>query len=415
MDSRIPREIVRRRRRKRIIKITAYAGTAVVAFAVLTSVLRGGIKASSINISVADRGPLEITVSSSGKVVPLYEEIIASPITSKVLEVYKKSGEELHENDLILRLDLAAANTDFERLRDELEMKKSKIAQQQANAQTQLSEMAMQIRIDSMHLKRSQVQLSNERYLDSIGASTTDKIRQAELEQEVLAMQYDQLKLKYANLQKNIQADLRVAELDLNIAQKNFALASKTVGDAQVRAPRAATLTWVNDQIGSSVGQGSQLAIVSDLSRFKIEAEIADSYANKVSPGNKAIVKIGNEKLTGRVGNVAPAVANGLIKFTVSLDQDDHPKLRSGLKADVYVINSVKENALRIANRLYYHGPGKYEMWIVKNGTARKRSVVLGESSYEHVEVVDGVEEGEAVITTDLNRVKNKTKLRIKE
>ena len=227
-------------------------------------------------------------------------------------------------------------------------------------------------------------------------------------------MQYDQLKLKFANLQKNTQADMRVAELDLNIAQKNFALASKTMGDAQVRAPRAATLTWVNDQIGSNVAQGAQLAIVSDLNHFKVEAEIADSYANKVLPGNKAVVEIGNDKLTGLVGNVAPAVANGIIKFTVTLDQNDNPKLRSGLKADVYVINSIKENALRIANRLYYHGPGKYEMWVVKNSVAKKRNVVLGESSYEHVEVLDGLNEDEAVIVTDLSRFKSKTKLRIK-
>lgn len=414
MDSQIPREIIRQRRRKRIIRTTAYAGTAIILFIVLINVLRGGIKASSINISVAERGSLEITVSSSGKVVPLYEEVITSPIASKVLDVYKKSGEALQKNDLILRLDLAATNTDFERLHDELEMKKSKIAQQQANAQTQLSEMAMQIRIDSMRLQRSQVQLSNERYLDSIGASTTDKIRQAELELEVLAMQYDQLKLKFANLQKNTQADMRVAKLDLSIAQKNFALASKTMGDAQVRAPRAATLTWVNDQIGSNVSPGAQLAIVSDLNHFKVEAEIADSYANKVLPGNKAVVEIGNEKLTGLVGNVAPAVANGIIKFTVTLDQNDNSKLRSGLKADVYVINSIKENALRIANRLYYHGPGKYEMWVVNNGIAKKRTVVLGESSYEYVEVLDGLNEGEAVIVTDLSRFKSKTKLRIK-
>ena len=97
MDSQIPHEIIHRRRRKRIIRIAVYAGTAITLFIVLISVLRGGIKASSINISVADRGPLEITVSSSGKVVPLYEEVITSPIPSKVLDVYKKSGESLQK------------------------------------------------------------------------------------------------------------------------------------------------------------------------------------------------------------------------------------------------------------------------------------------------------------------------------
>lgn len=415
MDTQIPQEIVRQRRRKQIIRLSVIGGACVAIFIILVSVLRSGIDAADITTTATDRGPLEVSVTASGKVVPLYEEIIASPVASKVLEVYKKSGEQLQTGDPILQLDLAATNTDFERQRDELEMKKSKIEQQRSTAQTQLSEMAMQVRIDSMRLRRSEVQLRNEHYLDSIGASTPDKIRQAELELAVQSMQYEQLKLKYANLQATTRADMRVTDLDYNIAQKNFALATKTMGDAQVRAPRAATLTWVNDQIGSTVAQGAQLAIVSDLNHFKVEAEIADSYAEKVAPGNRAIVEIGSERLTGVVGNVVPAVANGIIKFTVTLDKNDAPKLRSGLKADVFVINSVKDDVTRIANRSYYRGPGSYELWVVTDGVARKRSVELGESSYEHVEVVSGMQPGETVIVSDMSRYKAETKLKIRQ
>lgn len=415
MDTQIPQEILRRRRRKRIVRLAAAGGTVLAAFIVLVNVLRSGVDASTITLSRVDRGALEVSVTAAGKVVPLFEEIIASPVASKVLEVYRKSGERLEAGDTILRLDLAATNTDFERQRDELEMKRSKIEQQRSNAETQLSEMAMQIRIDSMRLQRSEVQLRNERYLDSIGASTADKIRQAELELAVQRMQYEQLKLKYANLVKNTEADMRVTDLDYNIARKNFALARKTMGDAQVRAPRSATLTWVNDQIGATVAQGAQLAIVSDLSHFKVEGEIADSYAEKIAPGNRVVVELGSTKLAGSVGNVVPAVANGQIKFTVALDENDDPKLRSGLKADVFIINSVKDDAVRIANRSYYRGPGRYELWVVSAGVARKRSVVLGESSYEYVEVVEGLLPGETVIVSDMSRYRDESKLKIRE
>lgn len=415
MDTQIPQEIVRQRRRKRIVRLSVIGGVCVILFITLVSVLRSGVDASTITTSTVDRGTLEVSVTASGKVVPLFEEIIASPVASKVLEVYRKSGDRLEAGDTILRLDLAATNTDFERQRDELEMKRSKIEQQRANAETQLSEMAMQIRIDSMRLRRSEVQLRNERYLDSIGASTTDKIRQAELELDVQRMQYEQLGLKYANLVKNTAADMRVTDLDYNIARKNFALAQKTMGDAQVRAPRAATLTWVNDQIGATVAQGAQLAIVSDLSHFKVEGEIADSYAEKIAPGSRVVIEIGSTRLSGVVGNVVPAVANGLIKFTVTLDENDDPKLRSGLKADVFIINSVKEDAVRIANRSYYRGPGSYELWVVSDGVAHKRRVVLGESSYEFVEVVEGLVPGETVIVSDMSRYKSDNKLKIRE
>ena len=414
MDTQIPKEIILQRRKKRLFRLAAIGVIVIILFVVIINAFRAGISFATINTAVADRGPLEVSVMAIGKVVPLYEEIISSPVSSKVLAVYKKSGDQLSTGDSILQLDLAATNTEFERQRDELAMKQSKIDQQRINAETQLAEMAMQIGIDSMRLQRSRVQLMNERYLDSIGASTVDKIRQAELDLQVQSMQYEQLKLKYANMQKTTQADLRIVELDYNIALKNFDLATKTMGDAQICAQREATVTWVNDQIGSTVAQGEQLVILSDLNHFKIEAEISDSYANKIAPGNKAVVVIGSDELEGIVGNVVPAIDNGIIKFTVMLDKNDDPKLRSGLKADVYVINATKDNVVRIANRSYYHGPGNYELWCIVEGVAYQRHVVLGDNSNQYVEVVDGIKEGETVIVSDMSRYKNKSKLKIR-
>ncbi len=414
MDTQIPKEIILQRRKKRLFRLAAIGVIVIILFVVIINAFRAGISFATINTAVADRGPLEVSVMATGKVVPLYEEIISSPVSSKVLAVYKKSGDQLSTGDSILQLDLAATNTEFERQRDELAMKQSKIDQQRINAETQLAEMAMQIGIDSMRLQRSRVQLMNERYLDSIGASTVDKIRQAELDLQVQSMQYEQLKLKYANMQKTTQADLRIVELDYNIALKNFDLATKTMGDAQICAQREATVTWVNDQIGSTVAQGEQLVILSDLNHFKIEAEISDSYANKIAPGNKAVVVIGSDELEGIVGNVVPAIDNGIIKFTVMLDKNDDPKLRSGLKADVYVINATKDNVVRIANRSYYHGPGNYELWCIVEGVAYQRNVVLGDNSNQYVEVVDGIKEGETVIVSDMSRYKNKSKLKIR-
>ena len=73
----------------------------------------------------------------------------------------------------------------------------------------------------------------------------------------------------------------------------------RTLEDAQIRSPRKGILTFINTQVGAQVGQGSQVAIVSDLSHFKVDAEIADSYGDRVAPGGKAIVKVGSKRLEG--------------------------------------------------------------------------------------------------------------------
>lgn len=67
----------------------------------------------------------------------------------------------------------------MENQRDELEMKRFKLEQMKIVAESQLSEMKMSIDIDEMRLERMKVLLQNEKYLDSIGASTSVKIKQA--------------------------------------------------------------------------------------------------------------------------------------------------------------------------------------------------------------------------------------------
>ena len=52
--------------------------------------------------------------------------------------------------------------------------------------------------------------------------------------------------------------------------------------------------------------EGTRLAVVSDLSHFKVEADIADTYADQVMAGGRAIVKIANEKLEGQISSVTP-------------------------------------------------------------------------------------------------------------
>lgn len=415
MDAKIPNEVLSRRRRQRIVKILAWSVAGILAAVVLATLLRGSIRQSEVKLSKVERCTIDITVSTFGKVRPLREETVISPVSTKIEKVYMKTGDILTVGDLLLKLDLETANADYDRKRDELEMKRREIVKMKVNAETQIGEMEMQIKVDSLRLQRAEVMLKNESYLDSIGASTADRIRQAELDLEVQSLQYRQLKLKYVNMKKNMAEDVHVAEMDYKIAGKELELTARKLDEAQVRAPWSGTLTWINDQIGTRVSEGEKLATIADLGHFKIEAEIADSYADKIISGSAAIVEAGGMKLTGTVGNIVPSVENGQIRFTVTLEDDANPVLRPGLETDVYVINSIRDNVLSIDNISYYRGSGKYEMWVVNGNTAEKRMVILGESGYDKVEVVDGLSEGETVIVSDMARFSEKMKLRIRQ
>jgi len=414
MDRVIPKEVKLKERRKQIIKVSAIVIVASLLIMIVISLLRTSLNKKELTFSTADRGVIEVSVSASGKVVPAFEEIINSPINSRIVEVYKKGGDVVEAGTPILKLDLQTAETDYKKLLDEEQMKKYKLEQLKVNSKTKLSDMSMQIKVSVMKLSRMQVELRNEHYLDSLGAGTTDKVRQAELSYNVAKLEYAQLKQQYENERQIAAAELKVQELDFNIFRKSLAEMKRTLDDAQIRSPRKAILTFINNQVGAQISQGGQVATISDLSHFKVEGEIADTYADRITVGAKAIVKIGSDKLEGMVSSVTPLSKNGVISFTVQLTDDKNKRLRSGLKTDVYIMSAVKEDVIRIANSSYYTGAGEYELFILKGNEIVKRKVRLGDSNFEYVEVLSGLKLNDEVVVSDMTNYKNKSRIKIK-
>ena len=410
MDREIPKEVRNKERNKKIIRYGAIGVAGIVVVSVLISLMRTGVKEKDLVFSQVGKGTIEVSVSASGKVVPAFEEIINSPINTRILEVYRKGGDSVDVGTPILKLDLQSAETDYKKMLDEEQMRSYKLKQLKLDNQTKLTDLQMKIKVSAM-----KVELRNEQYLDSLGSGTTDKVRQAELSYNVAQLEYEQLQQQYANEKEVLAAEYQVQELDFSMFQKTLAETKRTLDDAQVRSPRKAILTYINNQIGAQVPEGSQIAVISDLSHFKVEGEIADTYGDRVAAGGKAIVKIGSEKLEGSVSSVTPLSKNGVISFTVQLNEDNNRRLRSGLKTDVYVMNAVKEDVMRIANASYYVGRGEYELFV-RNSDKEivKRKVQLGDSNFEFVEVVSGLQPGDEVVVSDMSNYKNKNKLKLK-
>ena len=401
MDREIPKEVRNKERNKKIIRYGGMGAAGIVVISVLISLMRTGVKEKDIVFSQVSTGTIEVSVSASGKVVPAFEEIINSPINTRILEVYKKGGDSVDIGTPILKLDLQSAETDYKQKLDEEQMRSYKLKQLKLENMTKLNDLEMKIKVSAMQLNRKRVELRNEQYLDSLGSGTTDKVRQAELSYNVAELEYEQLKQQYANEKEVLGAEYQVQELDFSIFRKTLAETKRTLDDAQVRSPRKAILTYINNQIGAQVAEGSQIAVISDLSHFKVEGEIADTYGDRVAAGGKAIVKIGSEKLEGTVSSVTPLSKNR--------------RLRSGLKTDVYVMNAVKEDVMRIANASYYVGRGEYELFV-RNSDKEivKRKVQLGDSNFEFVEVIGGLQPGDEVVVSDMSQYKNKNKLKLK-
>lgn len=398
-----------------MIRMAAFCAVVLLVVASVRIWISDTLSEKGLSIGEVDRGTIEITVNAGGKLSPLSEEIIVSPISSRILEVYKNPGDYVESGEPLLKLELASVEAEYLRKLDERAMRQSKLVQVRINLENSVSELEMQQQIKSMQLNQFYTDLQGERYLDSLGASTPDKVRRAELNYEEAKLQLAQLNQKIVNERKHAEAELRVQELELSIFEKSLQESARLLQDARILAPQSATLTYINNQIGSQVAQGTQIAILSDLSRFKVEAEAADSYADRIRPGARALIESGPTRLSGTVVNITPIALNGLIHFIVVPDEADHPGLRSGLRVNVYVQYGVQDDVVRLPySSIFKEGPGEYSVWVVQGDKAVKRKIMTGEMSYQYVQVVSGLEPGERVILSDMEAFRNKTEIKLK-
>jgi HlyD family secretion protein len=413
MDRQIP---VSEQRKKKIRKIAIAASVAVVVLGIgawLGSMMMPSIDRKKLMISEVDRGTIDVSVSATGNVVPAFEEIIISPISAKILEVYAHSGDSVDVGTPLLRLDLQSAEADYAKALDEQEIRRQQRAQQLASNETQLADRRMQIEVKEMELSQLEAKLRNELYLDSLGSGTRDRVRQAETTLRTAQMQLNQLRQQYQNEVKAKQADQRIQQLNDGIYERNLDAQRRTLNDARICSPRRGTLTYINTEVGSIAGGSQKIAVVSDLSHFKAECEISDNHSERVRVGGAVILRIGKERLRGTINTVTPLSKSGAITFTVVPDDMSHPRLRSGLRAEVFVITSIKDDVLRIKNGSFYSGPGDYTLFVMNGDTLLPREVKLGECNYDYIEVISGLEVGEQVVVSDMTKYKGKEKLKV--
>lgn len=413
------RELTRQEKLKEKRKLYIRLGLAFVAIMSLiigiSFIFDDNIESSKIQTAIAEKATLESSVSASGKIVPLYEQAVVSPVATRIMEVYCDEGDSVQSGQSLLRLDLESAQTEMRKLADEVSMKKIELEQTALSNETYLTDLEMKIKTKEMAVNHLKAEVANERRLDSIGSGTGDRIREAELAYSTGLLELEQLKIQLENERKAYSATYKSKQLEESISQRNLSEMERTLDNAKIKAPKEGRVTFLNKALGTSIGAGERLAVVSDLSHFKISAEIPEGNASKISVGSAVKVRFNRNTLDGHISSISPQSQNGIVEFNVLLDNDSDKKLRSGLRTELNVVYDVHEEVIRIPNGQYFQGPGTYSLFVkVSPDKLERRSVTLGDSNFDYVEVKNGINPGEEVVITDMTDYKSRKSLSLK-
>ncbi|GAB3165174.1 efflux RND transporter periplasmic adaptor subunit [Telluribacter humicola] len=413
MDREVAPEYLKKQRSRRwLVGAVALVALLTVVYAFRNS-LRSSIEASRIRTATVEVGDVENTLTASGEVIPAFEQIITSPIKASIKRILLTPGTQVAPGQAIVELDKSFTLIEFEKMQDQLALKRNSIDQLRMKLNKNLYDAEINDKIKSLNINKLRADYEDAKRLQKVGGGTAEDVTRAENALRIAELEKKQLENDLTYNRESMGSSLRETQLSAQIEEKSLKEMQHKLRMADIIADRKGVLTWVNENIGSSVNEGEMLAKVADLGSFRIEGSCSDVYSDQLKAALPVIIKLNETTLRGSITQIKPVVKNGVVEFVVQLDDAQNASLRPNMKVEVFVVTERSPRSLRVANGPAFKGKRRQFIFVMNGGKAQRREVEVGLSNFDYVEIKSGVQAGEKVILTDLSQFEHLSELDI--
>jgi HlyD family secretion protein len=405
--------------RPRLI-LSLAASIAVVASGLGCSSEKPAEPTVGVQVVPVKRATIEQTVTSEAVLYPLAQSAIVPKISAPIKAFYVNRGSKVRAGQLLATLenrDLAAAAQDNQGAYDQ-----AQAAYTIATAST-LPEEIQKAEGDTQAAK---VALEAEQKLYD---SRQDLYKQGALPRKDLdqaAVALTQAKNQYELAQRHLDAlmavskqqELKSAAGQLQSAKGKYLGAAAQLSYSEIRSPINGFVTDRSLYSGEMAAAGTPLLIVMDTSSVIARAHIPQDQAALLKLGDKAAITVPGEEdpIEGKVTVVSPALDPNSTTVEVWV-KAENPKgrLRPGTSVQISMLARAVQNSLVIPAAAVLPSPdgSNYVMVAGSDSKAHQKTVKTGIKQGDQMQILEGLAEGERVITSGAYGLLDNTKLRI--
>jgi HlyD family secretion protein len=379
----------------------------------LNRAVRPSIGAADIRVAEVRRGAIANTISASGVVIPVHEELVSSPFQTHIARVHAKLGQQVRAGELLLQLDDKAIRLALDSVEEQLAQQDNRILGLTLDMDQKRKQLVSSIELLEVDLQSTQAKWQRFQALRKSGAVSGEDMLTAELNVKRTEIQLRQQRELIEDGKRATRSSIDGARLQQAILRKQLQQQQQLLAQASVRAPFAGMLTSLMAEEGASVATGQLVARVSELNNYRVEATVSDFHARALEAGQAVRVEQNGKQLAGKVQTILPEIQNGAIKLLVALDQPNDPQLRNKMRVDVNIVTEQKTAALIVDSGAAFNGRGRQAAFLVRDGVARKSIVELGAGDGQAVEIVAGARLGDRFIVSDITGFKDADSIRI--
>lgn len=210
------------------------------------------------------------------------------------------------------------------------------------------------------------------------------------------------------NTEKTISdTQLEQARLAYQAAEAQYIIARRQLDDTRIKSPIAGVVTARNVDVGTMVLDKMNVANVVDLGQLKLKVNVPEKEAFQLKVGDEAVVTTDvypGMTFTGSVKTIS-AKADEAHTYPVEVqlpNSTTHP-LKSGMFGRV-AFKTSSARATPVIPREGLVGSVKNpQVYVVENGKAHLRDVIVGDEAGRNVQILNGLKSGETIVTSGHN------------
>jgi HlyD family secretion protein len=402
MDKAIDPQVHKQKRNKLFRNAAVTVAVLGLSLVAINKLISPSIDRIDVRIAKVEMGEVSTGISASGTVVPRFEQLITSPLNSRIQKLFIKAGTSVIAGDAILQLDSEQVTLALDKLNDQLALKAVEKKALQQNQQRQLRQLHSNKELLEIDLASHKVKLSRYQILYKDNTVSELDVNSAELVVKKTRIQIRQLDSQMLDIKQQTATGIERNTLEAQILTQQQKEQQQLLEHSIVRAPYDGILTSVTEQLGKSISKGETLASVANLTSYRINGTMSDLYMQKVVKGQQVKVTLGAELVFGRVSQVLPSVSNGSMQIQVVLDEPNLAGLRPNLQVDIEVVTEHTSRSLRVKNGVVFNGGKVQEVFVLRDGVATRQQVKVGMSNTKFVQLLQGVDAGDEIIISDM-------------
>lgn len=407
---------------RRPLKTAMYAAAGLLIFTLAAwQILEAGggralkVQSDRIAVSTVITGTFEDFIPVRGRVTPLKTVFLDAIEGGRVDRVLVEDGTIVKAGDPIVVLSNTNLQLDVTR-------NEALVTEQLNNMRT----IELQLEQNRLDHKRNLNDFNyNIRRLTRLAARQRELVTKGAVAVSLFEDTEDELAYNIARRDLTLESqatDARLQEQQLvylressEQLQANLTIARANLENLNVKAPVDGKLSGFSVEVGQSITRGGRLGQIDDPSNYKLSADIDEFYLGRVDLGQTAVFERGGTDYRLTVAKIYPQVTAGQFQVDMEFKGGQPDDIRRGQTIQTKLTLGDAEPALLIPNGAFYQDTGGAWLFVVNNdGTeAVRRPVRLGRRNSRYIEVIEGLEAGERVVTSPYTSYRDMDRLKL--